>query len=169
MLLPLEKWAEYPRVSVNHRHLDLTERRAAGLKRFWEAVDVRSPNECWNWIGCIIPSGYGQFLIYNTRIRAHRFSLYVHGTEIPKGMFACHHCDNKRCVNPNHLYVGTCADNNRDAMERGQNPVVYKISPETRIEIERLNRQGISERKLAVMFKTSRTTIVKILKTLRKK
>ena len=87
---------------------------------FWSKVDIREVDECWNWTASITTHGYGRFQRYGTKIPAHRMSWILHNKKkIKSGMFICHHCDNKLCVNPNHLYCGTHADNMRDAMQRG--------------------------------------------------
>lgn len=87
---------------------------------FWERTDRRSPDECWEWQGYISPSGYGYLTHRQRSVRAHRMSYTIHKGPIPSGLVICHHCDNRKCVNPSHLYAGTAADNNRDMMERGR-------------------------------------------------
>lgn len=92
------------------------------MPRFWEKVR-RSKNGCWNWVGAVMRSrgGYGAFNRGNRKvISAHRFSWEVHNGSIPKGMFVCHHCDNPKCVRPNHLFLGTHKDNMSDATEKGR-------------------------------------------------
>ena len=94
------------------------------LKRFWEKVEVSEVNSCWTWKASIQSSGYGAFA-YKTKkiITAHRYSWAVHYNDgvLPISDFhIMHTCDNKVCVNPNHLEIGTALENNRDGIKRGR-------------------------------------------------
>lgn len=75
---------------------------------------------CWNWLGATA-AGYGVIATERGRQEnAHRFSYRAHVGPIPDGAYVCHRCDNKLCVRPDHLFVGTAKDNMRDAVSKGR-------------------------------------------------
>lgn len=91
-------------------------------ERFWGHV-VPEPNSgCWLWDGATNKYGYGVVKRGGSRgtMPATHASLMLSGRPVPAGLFACHHCDNPPCVNPDHLFVGTHQDNTRDMMAKGR-------------------------------------------------
>ena len=81
---------------------------------------------CHLWFGGNNPAGYGRFAIKKIMHHAHRVSWMLHRGEIPQGMCVCHSCDTPSCVNPDHLFLGTYKDNERDKRNKGRQIVGEK-------------------------------------------
>jgi hypothetical protein len=90
-------------------------------ERFWNKVN-KVEGTCWLWTGVSSSVGYGRFCWREratSLIGAHRVSWMLTYGDIPDGLFVLHKCDVKLCVNPDHLWLGTNADNIRDAADKG--------------------------------------------------
>lgn len=88
---------------------------------FWDYVQKLPADGCWEWQRSCGSHGYGQFyLVRGKPLAAHRFSWQMTYGPIPAGLHVLHRCDNKRCVRPDHLFLGTARDNIRDCVAKGR-------------------------------------------------
>jgi hypothetical protein len=133
-----------------------------------EAFDNRvvKTNGCWIWIGAINSKGYGVF----RKERAHRISYRLNVSEIKPSDVVCHKCDNPRCVNPNHLFVGTQADNvhDMDSKNRRKTKTMHGIEhPKAKLtddDIREIRSSKLSRKELEIKFNVSKTLIARILR-----
>jgi hypothetical protein len=89
--------------------------------RFLTKIAKKNKNGCMLWKAFKHPiGGHGMFAVNNKMGYAHRYSYVYHVGEIPKGLHVLHKCDVPACVNPEHLFLGTQTDNNRDMYEKGR-------------------------------------------------
>jgi hypothetical protein len=91
-------------------------------ERLWSHVDRGSDAECWNWRDSVNRWGYGKVIDGGVRLTSSRAAWTVTFGPIPDSKWVLHTCDNPRCCNPKHLYLGTVLENNRDMIARGRRP-----------------------------------------------
>lgn len=130
------------------------KRKKTVPERFWPKVaKIEDATSCWNWTASLTDLGYGQFAINpgasNANTRAHRVAWELTNGPVPEGLSVLHHCDNRKCCRPDHLYVGTQAQNVDDMMSRdrwggavGEDSPHAKLTAEDVIEIRRLHATG---------------------------
>lgn len=136
---------------------------------------------CWYWTGVLKDNGYGVFSVKRRgkwiSVYAHRYMWEFLNGPIPKGLLICHRCDNPRCVNPKHLFLGTYKDNSMDAARKGRccmqaNPHLIpkgernggcKITEGTVANIRELRKEGYLIRQLVDEFDLSKSQIKRII------
>jgi hypothetical protein len=124
-------------------------------QRFW--LRVQKGRGCWEWTGAHNPKGYGVMRIGESARLAHRISYEVEHGKIPIGLNALHQCDNPGCVRPDHLFLGTLADNNADMDAKGRRrSMPSKLTMEA---IQTIKASAATNRSLALRFSVSESTI----------
>lgn len=136
---------------------------------FRSRIRVDESSGCWIWTGCKIGK-YGAIGISKTRrMRAHRWSVeHFKGVKIPSDMDCCHTCDVPLCVNPDHLFIGTRADNMQDAAIkgrlRGKGVGEYRFTSELAREAVALYSKGMPAMEIAKSLNVSRLMVSRVVK-----
>lgn len=135
--------------------------------RFWPKVEKGGPDECWLWLAGLNTGGYGQINsggMYGRPLGSGRASWLIHYGDIPKGLCVCHRCDNRRCVNPRHLFLGTVQANNADRDEKGRSRFcgTRKLAEADVLEIYRRSHGGENQCQIASEFDVSRAMVAQI-------
>lgn len=153
------------------KHYDLTEKE---IERWWSKVDKSAgPLACWPWTGAMFNDGYGQFKLKGVGpIQAHIIGWAIaHEGNLPEGKLELRHtCDNRRCVNLEHMLIGTDNDNKRDMVERGRSDKnrsersKRKLTEETAYEVHELFAAGWSLDSIAEKFGIWRGTVKSVLR-----
>ena len=149
------------------------------IDRFWSNVNVRDREVstiCWHWVGSTA-AGYGSFWTGSKLIGAHRFSVILTGQEVLDHHFILHSCDNRLCVNPLHLTIGTALENNYDRIKKGRglksDLIFNRLKEEGRGRLSNQacqhirilhNRDKVTSQRLAVMYDVPHKLILEVLK-----
>ena len=126
-------------------------------ERFWNKVDIRGEDECWEWKEYKDPKGYGRITVNGYSRKAHRIAWILIYGDIPNGFNVLHHCDNPPCCNGKHLFLGTNADNTRDMIRKGRDrhPGHPKLIEIQIREIRKSRQEGLTLQEIAQLYSIS--------------
>jgi hypothetical protein len=111
------KFIKIQEVKMNNENE--TKYKKEFVERFWKKVDKRGNGDCWEWTASIQSKGYGCISVEGKIKLAHRVAYEIASDEeVPDGMMVLHRCDNRRCVNPSHLFLGSNQDNVDDMVKK---------------------------------------------------
>lgn len=150
---------------VNPEHLYLSEimgHHTHNPAYLHSMVDKSTDTGCWEWTGRLNNNGYGIISVGKGAVLMHRASWEVFCGDIPDHLYVLHKCDNRKCINPNHLFLGSLLDNNRDARQKMRTftdgrHFNARLTVDEVLEIK--NMPSVSSDDLASLYSVSRATI----------
>ena len=133
-------------------------------ERIISAIEIDAKSGCWLWRRSCNNYGYGYLHSHGKRHAAHKVAYELYNGPIQKGLLVCHRCDTPNCVNPEHLFLGTPADNQKDMKLKkrstiGERNPLAKLTEDKVVEVFKLHKSGMQQKDIAAMFNVSRATI----------
>jgi len=143
-------------------------------RRFLNKIRIVPETGCWEWEAKLMQSGYGGFYIDGKTTTAHRAGWILFKGDVPKTIEVCHKCDNPKCVNPDHMFLGTHEENMKDAwrkerfsnrkIQRGEEVGTSKLTNNDVLEIRKLHSgDNKTMGEIAAIFDVTKGTIWKVL------
>jgi hypothetical protein len=128
------------------------------IAKFIRSFEIDKETGCHNYTGCIGTTGYGKINILRVTVAAHRLSYSIYKGPIPDHLLVCHKCDNPKCINPDHLFLGSYLENNLDKIKKGRDHNKSKTHCKNGHEfsIENTNFQKNGKRKCRVCDREKR-------------
>ena len=146
---------------------DLDSQKRDIIHRILENISINE-NGCWEWNKSKSKSGYAKIWYRGSTMRGNRVSYLAFIGDIPEGILVCHHCDNRSCINPDHLFLGTHKDNCHDSIQKcrhahGEKSSKSKLKSEHITEIRKLYSSGISQEKISKKYNVNQSCISSII------
>lgn len=130
------------------------------MERFWSKVRILGLDECWEWQRALSTKGYGRFLFQGKNRHTHRIAWLLTRGEIQNGLHVLHKCDNRKCVNPVHLFLGTNTDNMIDMCEKQR--AKHRLTWDDILQIRSLEKT-MKQKEIGSLFNTRQGYITMIL------
>lgn len=156
-------------------HYGKTQTQTSTKEKFWSKVDVLGPDDCWEWNASLSSNGYGVLKVDGVTTNAQRISWELHFGTIPTDghgntLHVLHRCDNRRCCNPRHLFLGTHKQNmldrnqkQRQARQVGRANPSTKLTTEKVLEIRATAKEGTQRKQIAESYGVSLSLVEKII------
>lgn len=149
-----------------NRYRGINEPPIRTKKRFIAKVNKDTESGCWEWTAGCDREGYGLFKYKRATRRASRISWILYRGEIPNDLWILHKCDNRLCVKPSHLFLGTPSDNSLDREKKGrgrdlvgENNGYSKLNDATVLQIRSLKASGVKQKDIAEQFGVTASTV----------
>jgi HNH endonuclease/sigma-70-like protein len=151
---------------TNNPRFSTAFRKASLEDRFHMSYRITATG-CWEWFGAFHTTGYGTIGINKKHRLAHQVSWELHRGD-RQGLCVLHVCDNRKCVNPEHLFLGTRKDNNKDRDSKGRGPRgernwCTKLKADDIPVIRKMRVEGKTQQEIAKMYKVSQGTISQVV------